>query len=105
VKIEETNIDDSGIYVIDKNPTQTVFEDIDSFNNYYQSNKNKLRVMTTQRLNTLFSVPGYKIVKRDGVITLKSNTKTNLYLSDRVTALEAQVQWIINLLQVSDNVH
>jgi hypothetical protein len=86
-----------------------VFEDIDSFNNYYQLNKNKMRAMTTQRLNTLFSVPGYKIVKRDGVITLKSNTKTNLYLSDRVTALESQVQWLaqrpVDLLQIPSDVH
>jgi hypothetical protein len=88
--MEETNLDNSGIYVIDWNPDQIVFENIDSFNEYYLWNINNLNVVTTQRLTALFSVPGYKIVKGDGVITLKSTAKIIPYLSDRVTSLETE---------------
>ena len=46
--------------------------DKDEFNLMYNANKEKYNGMTTQKLNKIFDVPGYKIARVNNEICLKS---------------------------------
>lgn len=53
-------------------PTITEFRDVDDFNNYYQQNKDEFETTTTHMLNKKYKIPGFKITKIKGVVSLKN---------------------------------
>ena len=57
-------------------PTVTQFRDVDDFNNYYQDNREEFETTTTHMLNKKYKIPGFKITKIKGVVSLKNTQKT-----------------------------
>ena len=73
--------------------------DKDEFNLIYNANKEKYNEMTTQKLNKIFEVPGYKISRVNNEICLRSikpcekimcndNSETLQKLTERIDQLE-----------------
>lgn len=57
-----------------------VFETVDEFNMYYHKHKSELDPLTTNKLNKMFQIKGYKITKLNGVLSLKKfDPKTDKY--------------------------
>ena len=74
-------------------------DDKDAFNVIYNTNKEKYDAMTTQKLNKIFNIPGYKITKVNNQICLRSikpcekimcndNSDTLQKLTERVVEIE-----------------
>ena len=57
-------------------PTVIQFRDVDDFNNYYQDNMEEFETTTTHMLNKKYKIPGFKITKIKGVVSLKNTQKT-----------------------------
>ena len=66
------------IKIIEKfSPDITEFENKEEFIEYLQSNKEDMDKLTTQKLNKMYHIKGYKITKLKGEICLKKcNTAT-----------------------------
>ena len=54
-----------------------VFNSADEFNIWYTKNKDEVDTLTTNRLNKLYKINGYRITKIKGVLMLKKDTETN----------------------------
>lgn len=52
------------------------FETIDEFNVFYNKNKSDIDSRTTQMLNKLYFIKGYRITKIDGKLSLKKYDDT-----------------------------
>ena len=52
------------------NPQIVEFENIDDFNIYYNTHKEEFDNMTTQKLNTKYKIPGYKLTKKSNELKL-----------------------------------
>ena len=81
--------------------------DKDEFNLMYNANKEKYNGMTTQKLNKIFEVPGYKIARVNNEICLKSikphekitnsdNSDTLQKLTERIDQLEKIINNLAN---------
>ena len=63
------------IKIIEKfSPDITEFENKEEFIEYLQSNKEDMDKLTTQKLNKMYHIKGYKITKLKGEICLKKDT-------------------------------
>ena len=88
------------------NPQIVEFESVDDFNIYYSTHKDEFNNMTTQKLNTKYKIPGYRLTKKENNLKLikdyykrkdesiKTDTLgVNDYkvLLNRITLLEKQI--------------
>ena len=88
------------------NPQIVEFESVDDFNIYYSTHKEEFNNMTTQKLNTKYKIPGYRLTKKENNLKLikdyykrkDENIKTDTSgandikaLQDRITFLEKQI--------------
>ena len=96
------------------NPQIVEFENIDDFNIYYNTHKEEFDNMTTQKLNTKYKIPGYKLTKKSNELKLikdynyhkrkNENTDSNSSdviikeLRERITFLEKQIDNINTFL-------
>ena len=89
------------------NPQIVEFENVDDFNIYYSTHKDEFNNMTTQKLNTKYKIPGYRLTKKENNLKLikdyykrkNENDKMdtsgeNNYkaLINRISLLEKQVE-------------
>ena len=89
------------------NPQIVEFESVDDFNIYYSTHKDEFNNMTTQKLNTKYKIPGYRLTKKENNLKLikdyykrkDENIKTDTLgvndykvLLNRITLLEKQVE-------------
>ena len=89
------------------NPQIVEFESVDDFNIYYSTHKDEFNNMTTQKLNTKYKIPGYRLTKKENNLKLikdyykrkDENDKTDTLgvndykvLLNRITLLEKQVE-------------
>lgn len=96
------------------NPQIVEFENIDDFNIYYNTHKEEFDNMTTQKLNTKYKIPGYKLTKKSNELKLikdynyhkrkneniDSNSSDVIIkeLRERITFLEKQIDNINTFL-------
>ena len=82
-------------------------DDKDDFNTIYNANKEKYNKMTTQKLNKIFDIPGYKIARVNNEICLRSikpcekimcndNSDALQKLTERVDKLSADFEELAN---------
>ena len=89
------------------NPQIVEFESVDDFNIYYSTHKDEFNNMTTQKLNTKYKIPGYRLTKKENNLKLikdyykrkNENIKMDTTgandikaLLNRITLLEKQVE-------------
>ena len=89
------------------NPEIVEFESVDDFNIYYSTHKEEFNNMTTQKLNTKYKIPGYRLTKKENNLKLikdyykrkDESIKTDTLgendykvLLNRITLLEKQVE-------------
>ena len=89
------------------NPQIVEFESVDDFNIYYSTHKEEFNNMTTQKLNTKYKIPGYRLTKKENNLKLikdyykrkDESIKTDTLgendykvLLNRITLLEKQVE-------------
>ena len=79
------------------------FDSIEDFNEYYNKHKSDMDAMTTQRLNKLFSIDGYHIVRRsENICILPLNNIQNdkpvrtKELAARINSHEEQISAVVN---------
>ena len=70
------------------------FSSPEEFDKYYQQNKTELDQKTTHKLNKMFNIPGYRITKLKGVLSLKNIPQSRITSTMRVDALELKVNEI-----------
>ena len=96
------------------NPQIVEFESVDDFNIYYNTHKEEFDNMTTQKLNTKYKIPGYRLTKKENNLKLikdyynkrkNESIKTDpsgenviKILQDRISILEKEVENINNYL-------
>ena len=88
------------------NPQIVEFESVDDFNIYYSTHKDEFNNMTTQKLNTKYKIPGYRLTKKENNLKLikdyykrknedikmdTSGANDIKALQDRITFLEKQI--------------
>lgn len=89
------------------------FKSVDEFNMYYMKNKDELEEMTTQKLNKLFIIDGYKITKtgtRDetgkrvkGSICLKKINEENLTVEEINLKFENKIHELETKIKILTN--
>lgn len=79
------------------------FETTDEFDEYYQQHKLDLEEYTTHKLNKMFSIPGYRITKIKGVLSLKNIPKSRITSTMKVDALEEKVNEMKDRLNMCIN--
>ena len=62
------------------NPQIVEFENVDDFNIYYSTHKDEFNNMTTQKLNTKYKIPGYRLTKKATRSLSDGNDENNLKL-------------------------
>ena len=88
----------------------------DDFNLIYNANKEKFNAMTTNKLNKIFDVPGYKIARVNNEICLRSikpcekikcndNSDTLQKLTERIDQLEKTINNIANAHNILSKDH
>ena len=101
------------------NPQIVEFETIDDFNIYYNKHPDEFANKTTQKLNTKYKIPGYKLTKvnkelkiikdyRKAGTETKANTTSNNDkllngLISRINIMEKQIKEITDYLQNMNN--
>ena len=98
------------------NPQVVEFETVDDFNIYYNKHASEFEGKTTQKLNTKYKIPGYRLTCKQGQLKLikdyRHNASTNLNASttntdmnalntllSRVSIIEKQIKEITDYLQ------
>ena len=97
------------------NPQIVEFETIDDFNIYYNKHPDEFTNKTTQKLNTKYKIPGYKLTKVNKELKIikdyrkannetKANTTSNNDklingLLSRINIIEKQIKEITDFLQ------
>ena len=97
------------------NPQVVEFETVDDFNAYYNKHASEFDGKTTQKLNTKYKIPGYRLTKvnnqlkiikdyRNKAISETNNStaidmKTLASLLSRVNIIEKQIKEITDYLQ------
>ena len=101
------------------NPQIVEFETIDDFNIYYNKHPDEFANKTTQKLNTKYKIPGYKLTKVNKELKIikdyrKANTETKANttsnndklingLLSRINIMEKQIKEITDYLQNMNN--
>ena len=67
------------------------FATSEDFNAFYQLNKDKMDKLTTCRLNKMYKIPGYRITKINGILSLKNIPTSKVTVSMRVDTLNEKV--------------
>ena len=96
------------------NPQIVEFENVDDFNIYYSTHKEEFDKMSTQKLNTKYKIPGYRLTKKENNLKLIKDYYNNRknesiktdpsgeniikILQDRISTLEKEVENINNYL-------
>jgi len=57
------------------------FDTLQEFDTWYFRHKHRVESQTTDILNKMYSIPGYRITKRKGVLSLKRLTKKGVFLN------------------------
>ena len=85
------------------------FNSVDEFNLYYSKHKDEMDPLTTQKLNKMFKINGYRITKKDtrdkeghlqqGIICLKKEVEPKeeskiIILENRINSLESKIKII-----------
>ena len=97
------------------NPQIVEFETIDDFNIYYNKHPDEFADKTTQKLNTKYKIPGYRLTKANKELKIikdyrnanndsklnNSNTDSKLFnsLLTRISIIEKQIKEITDYLQ------
>lgn len=97
------------------NPQIVEFESVDDFNDYYNKHSSEFNDKTTQKLNTKYKIPGYRLTKEKGQLKLikdyyrrttnanhptnEPNNETINSLLNRISILERQIKEITDYLQ------
>ena len=101
------------------NPQIVEFETVDDFNIYYNKHPDEFANKTTQKLNTKYKIPGYKLTKVNKELKIikdyrKANTETKANttnnndklinsLISRINIMEKQIKEITDYLQNMNN--
>ena len=101
------------------NPQIVEFETIDDFNVYYNKHPDEFADKTTQKLNTKYKIPGYRLTKANKELkiikdyrkannetktsTTSSNDKLINSLLSRISIIEKQIKEITDYLQNMNN--
>ena len=101
------------------NPQIVEFETVDDFNIYYNKHPDEFANKTTQKLNTKYKIPGYKLTKVNKELKIikdyrKANTETKTNtasnndklingLLSRINIMEKQIKEITDYLQNMNN--
>ena len=67
------------------------FNSVEDFNAYYNEHEDFFQRTTTCKLNKMFEVPGYKITKLQGVVSLKNIPESRVTANDRIEKLSNRV--------------
>ena len=79
-------------------------DDKDAFNVIYNANKEKYDTMTTQKLNKIFNIPGYKITKVNNQICLRSiKPCEKIMCNDNSDALQKLTERIVEIEKAFNN--
>lgn len=79
------------------------FETPEDFDAYYQLNKDKFDHLTTHKLNKMFSIPGYRITKIKGVLSLKNIPQSRVTAAMKIETLELKVNEMKDRLNLCIN--
>lgn len=93
--------------IIEKfSPDVTVFETKEDFIEYFDKNKDELNKLTTQKLNKMFNINGYKITKLLGEVSLKKVQESKSHNSE-IEEIQNKLQTLekafANLLETLTN--
>ncbi len=74
------------------------FEDIEQFNDYINRDLEKYTALTTQKLNKMFHVPGYRIAKINKEIGLRKveEHKDHEVENDQLKVMKEMIETLIN---------
>ena len=68
-----------------------IFKNADEFTEYYNAHEDFFEKTTTCKLNKMFEVPGFKITKLQGVVSLKNIPESRVTANDRIEKLTNRV--------------
>ena len=68
-----------------------IFDSVEAFNKYYNEHEDFFERTTTCKLNKMFEVPGFKITKLQGVVSLKNIPESRVTANDRIEKLSNRV--------------
>lgn len=78
--------------------SQQKFETIEEFNTFYESNRDIFENNSTCKLNKMFEIPGFRITKLKGVISLKNVPTSRVNLSDRIEKIEEKLNQMVEVV-------
>ena len=67
------------------------FGSVDEFNIFYNEHKDEFNTLTTCKLNKKYHVPGYRITKIKGVVSLKNIPESRITFQDKLEALNERM--------------
>jgi len=82
---------DEHIQLIEPIKERREFQTPAEFDAYYQEHKTELEEKTTHKLNKMFNVPGYRITKIKGVLSLKNIPQSRITSTMKLETLELKV--------------
>ena len=85
---------DNHIQLIEPIKEKREFQTPAEFDAYYQEHKAELEEKTTHKLNKMFNVPGYRITKIKGVLSLKNIPQSRITSTMKIETLELKVNEI-----------
>ena len=85
---------DKHIQLIEPIKEKREFKTPAEFDAYYQEHKTELEEKTTHKLNKMFNVPGYRITKIKGVLSLKNIPQSRITSTMKIETLELKVNEI-----------
>lgn len=68
------------------------FKNPDEFTVFYNQNKQLFEENTTCKLNKMFNIPGYRITKLKGVVSLKNIPESRVTCEMKVTTVEERLK-------------
>ena len=85
---------DKHIQLIEPIKEKREFKTPAEFDAYYQEHKTELEEKTTHKLNKMFNVPGYRITKIKGILSLKNIPQSRITSTMKIETLELKVNEI-----------
>ena len=85
---------DGHIQLIEPIKEKREFQTPAEFDEYYHEHKEELENKTTHKLNKMFNVPGYRITKIKGVLSLKNIPQSRITSTMKIETLELKVNEI-----------
>ena len=90
-EIQQKHVDNSHIPLIEPIKEKREFSTPEEFDKYYQAHKKELEEKTTHKLNKMFNIPGYRITKIKGVLSLKNIPQSRITSTMKIETLELKV--------------